>query len=51
MHVFSSAYNEYTVIPKEYTGWITGVDCISMSESYLEFVSLMRIIITCSESI
>ena len=31
MHVFSSAYNEYTVISKEYTGPldfdITGVDC------------------------
>ena len=32
MHVFSSAYNEYTVISKEYIGPldfdITGVDCI-----------------------
>ena len=32
MLLFSSAYNEYTVIPKEYTGPldfnITGVDCI-----------------------
>ena len=32
MHVFSSAYNEYTVISKENTGPldfdITGVDCM-----------------------
>ena len=32
MHLFSSAYNEYTVISKEYTGPldfdITGVDCM-----------------------
>ena len=34
MHVFSSAYNEYTVISKEYIGPldfdITGVDCNSL---------------------
>ena len=33
MLLFSSAYNEYTVISKEYTGPldfdVTGVDCIS----------------------
>ena len=34
MLLFSSAYNEYTVISKEYTGPlyfnITGVDCMSI---------------------
>ena len=37
MHVFSSAYNEYTVISKEYTGPldfdITGVNCILLNPS------------------
>ena len=37
MLLFSSAYNEYTVIPKEYTGPldfdITGVDCILIYDS------------------
>ena len=38
MHVFSSVYNEYTVISKEYTGPldfdVTGVDCNSLGRVY-----------------
>ena len=39
MLLFSSAYNEYTVISKEYTGPfdITGVDCSYIS-FYLEIL-------------
>ena len=41
MLLFSSAYNEYTVISKEYTGSlefdITGVDCIVIAGVFCRF--------------
>ena len=44
MLLFSSAYNEYTVISKEYTGPldfdITGVYCISLLYDALEYIIL-----------
>ena len=48
MHVFSSAYNEYTVISKEYTGPldfdITGVNYTSVG--FLKSIVLLKLIPT-----
>ena len=48
MLLFSSAYNEYTDISKEYTGPldfdITGVDCILLyTKSFPNFVPVIRL--------
>ena len=47
MLLFSSAYNEYTVISKEYTGPldfdITGVDCIFIQIHFRKYYTMISL--------
>ena len=51
MLLFSSVYNEYTVISKEYTGPldfdITGVDCKLSGQKYLYTFKLCHMVEIC----